>query len=355
MNQLRFAFAVCFGAVLAACSSTSGNSFSPVTSGTSESMIAAPPQSEARPRLPVGHHLYVANGGKSTVTVYAVDGRKVVRRISNVAPGALAFDPSGNLYIANKPKTHGGDVLVYARDSTRLLRTISQGIDAPGALAFDGQGNLYVTNASGRNITVYAPGSKQILRTISQGLKTPGALAFDNAGNLYVGNDHNIRIYGPRSNKVLRTISQGINEPAALRFDASGNLYVANFGNKTVTVYAPGSGSVARTISKGIKAPSDIAIDTSGNLYVANNTMPGGNVAVYYRDGLAPFKTIGADLPCALITDASGNLYVPNWGGGGPSKGNHGAVVIFGPAPQNKLLRGIVNGVYDPWALALGP
>jgi hypothetical protein len=66
------------------------------------------------------------------------------------------------------------------------METISNGIHNPGALAFDGSGNLYVANENGAcggnsrygTITVYAPGSTSAFLTISQGISGPLALAF---------------------------------------------------------------------------------------------------------------------------------------------------------------------------------
>jgi DNA-binding beta-propeller fold protein YncE len=101
----------------------------------------------------VGAKLYVANGGASTVTVYAPDSKKLLRTISQgvVKPTALAFDGSGNLYVANcgsycGGKGSNGTVTVYAPGKAKVLRTISQGVSSPQALAFDGSGNLYVAN-----------------------------------------------------------------------------------------------------------------------------------------------------------------------------------------------------------------
>ncbi len=68
-----------------------------------------------------------------------------------------------------------------------MPRTISQGVDVPEALAFDDSGNLYVANcgsclSSGSDtVTVYAPGSMSLLRTISQGVSLPLVLRFDDS------------------------------------------------------------------------------------------------------------------------------------------------------------------------------
>lgn len=44
--------------------------------------------------------------------------------------------------------THEGTVTVYASGSTKVLRTITQGVYYPYALVFDGSGNLYVATGA---------------------------------------------------------------------------------------------------------------------------------------------------------------------------------------------------------------
>ena len=94
-------------------------------------------------------------------------------------------------------------VTVYAPGSKNVLRTISQGVNAPYALAFDGSGDLYVANANANTVTVYASGGGTVLRTISKGVKYPDALAFDSYGNLYVANasGYTVTVYAPGSTK----------------------------------------------------------------------------------------------------------------------------------------------------------
>jgi sugar lactone lactonase YvrE len=122
------------------------------------------------------HNLYVAatlhNGQGKYVEVYTPDLLKLVRSIPDGDATALAFDKTGNLYVASF-----SSVLVYAPESTTLLRTITHGVSKPSALAFDSEGNLYVANRGNDSVTVYAPGTIEVLRKIRQGIHAPTALA----------------------------------------------------------------------------------------------------------------------------------------------------------------------------------
>ena len=58
----------------------------------------------------------------------------------------------------------------------------------PDALAFDASGNLFVANSGNDTVSEFAPGSTTPTATLS-GLNRPIALAFDASGNLFVAND----------------------------------------------------------------------------------------------------------------------------------------------------------------------
>jgi DNA-binding beta-propeller fold protein YncE len=103
-------------------------------------MVAPPiaaPQSAAEGLavLPAaaGHNLYVANFKGSTVTVYASGSDKLLRTISHSVnvPVALAFDGSGNLYVANNPYYQKGTIAIYAPGANKALRRISRGVNHP--------------------------------------------------------------------------------------------------------------------------------------------------------------------------------------------------------------------------------
>ncbi|HLX26288.1 MAG TPA: SBBP repeat-containing protein, partial [Candidatus Cybelea sp.] len=81
------------------------------------------------------------------MTVYAPNATSVLRTISSVTPYGLAFDRSGNLYVANEPKNGSSNVRVYARGTPSVIRTITQGVTLPHTLALDAAGDLFVANA----------------------------------------------------------------------------------------------------------------------------------------------------------------------------------------------------------------
>jgi sugar lactone lactonase YvrE len=361
--------------------------------GSQQPTIGAPgvvPQSAAQmvaPSFPAtGANLYVVNGIGPSVTVYAHGRKRLLRTISQGInnPDALAFDSSGNLYVANNGCTFSSckpiappTVTVYAPGSTMVLRTIKKGVDNPAALVFDGAGNLYVANygcpaSSCRHVlpstvAVYAPGSTKTLRTIRTAVDQPFALTFDGSGNLYVANYglNTVTVYGPGGTKVLRTIKKGVDRPDALAFDGSGNLYVANYPCRfascrsmasSVTVYAPDSNKVLRTISRGVASPLALAFDPSGNLYVANNSF--GYVTVYAPGSTKVLRTIkkGVVVPTALAFDASDNLYVGNRGCGPSSCSGYKPSTVTAYAPgSTRILRTISHGVLGPEAIAFGP
>jgi DNA-binding beta-propeller fold protein YncE len=76
----------------------------------------------------------------------------------------------------NKANLGDNTVTVCALGKTSVLRTIR--VSYPEALAFDGSGNLYVANYGSDAVTVYAPGEKTVLLKISAGVNMPAKLAF---------------------------------------------------------------------------------------------------------------------------------------------------------------------------------
>ena len=208
------------------------------------------------------------------------------RRIKLPDAWAAATDGSDNLYAAAcptcRPYGYGkGSIGVYEPGTTKLLRSIKNGIDAPAALALDTDGNLYVLNHDGSKtaVVVYAPGSSKPQRKLPQGPTDPFAIALDPSNNLFVmrngySSSSSIVEYKAASNKILRTITKGLSSPQAMTLDGSGTLYVSNTPYPSqgwVSVYAPGASTPNYQITSGMHDPQLLTVDREGNLYVGND------------------------------------------------------------------------------------
>jgi hypothetical protein len=257
----------------------------------------------------------------------------------------LAFDTSGNLYVAN-----GTAVSEFAPGSTTAKNTIT-GLGVPKALAFDQSGNLYVANSFNSTVSKFAPGSTTASATLT-GLNDPVALAFDQSGNLYVANygGNMVSKFAPGSITSSTSLT-GLSYPDALTFDTSGNLYVANSGNgsgTTVSEFAPGNTTPCATLS-GLNYPKALAFDQSGNLFVANYY---GNTASKFAPGntMANATLTGLSSPDALAFDQSGNLFVANGNtlsefspAGNSTISTTGGVVIRSSQPTRPMSLGGAN------------
>ncbi|HEX3659782.1 MAG TPA: hypothetical protein VHV55_28615 [Pirellulales bacterium] len=227
-------------------------------------------------------------------------------------PAALAFDSSGNLYVANYSSS--GTVSEFAPGATTPSATLT-GLTYPAALAFDSSGNLYVANYTIGTVSEFAPGATTPSATLT-GVVDPVALAFDSSGNLYVDNNDfsgTVSEFAPGATTPSATLT-GLGDPRALAFDSSGNLYVADGGGSTVSEYAPGASTPSATLT-GLSSPEALAFDSSGNLYVANYS--NGTVSEFAPGATTPSATFtGLSEPNALAFDSSGNLYVDAFSNG---------------------------------------
>jgi secreted PhoX family phosphatase len=225
-------------------------------------------------------------------------------------PDGLAFDGSGDLWVANYDEVTGADRLVEFAPSqlttgsptptATMLPDASGSLDEPEGLAFDASGDLWVANYSGNSLVEFAP------------------------GQLVTGSPAPVVTVSPDR-------SDSLDEPEGLAFDASGDLWVANYNSSTVVEFTPGelvtgAPTPAVTISPdrsgSLDAPDDLAFDSSGDLWVANYN---SNTVVEYSPGgftsgpQVPEATISSgssnnlDGPDGLAFERSGDLWVVNF------------------------------------------
>ena len=191
-------------------------------------------------------------------------------------PCAVAVDKSGNVYIADyqvgvvREVSNGTITRVvgigasgYSGDAG--LATAAQ-LNGPSALAFDPAGNLYIAqladsrvrmvNTSGVITTVAGTGANGYLAeglpAVASQLAGPTGVAADGKGNVFISVAGN-RVMQVFPNGTLSTLigngapgytdgpaaTSMVNIPAGLAIDPSGNVYVADSANNAVRLVAP--------------------------------------------------------------------------------------------------------------------
>ena len=356
MSYRSIIAALAAGIMLAGC----GQESTPTQSNVGPSMATDASHNILGHNSP-GPNLYVANdpsGGPYSITVYAKGTSRLLRKISDNVnePTRLAFDISGNLYVASYPNN---TVTVFGSGTDKVLETIRTGIDGPGRPAFDSAGNMYVPNYNSSTVAVYAPGNATPSRTISQNIYGPSVVALDSSDNLYVANaqeeEFGVAVFAAGTGNPVQTITNGVDTPVYLSFDEKGNLWVANGGphpyDDSVTEYGSGNYSLLNTLNKGIFEPRRLAFDGSQHLVVLNRR----TITAFKPGANAPYLTIhkGAPVSADIVVGSDGSVYVATGQQNGKRQGK-GVVNVYAPGQVN-ISRRIKSGIDEPTTLEFGP
>jgi Carbohydrate binding domain/NHL repeat len=254
----------------------------------------------------------VAGGG------FALTGRATD---ADLAPGGLAADAAGNLYIASRAQvfkvTPAGVISLYA----------GTGVDG-----FSGDGGRAV-----------------------DAMISPRALAVDAAGNLYIADQAHNRVRKVTAAGVISTFAgtgiagfsgdggpataANLISPAGVAVDVAGNVYISVglrvrkvSPSGVISTFAGNGTRSARdggpAVDSGLVSPSAIAVDAFGNVYIVDAVVPpdgdpfGSRVAKVNRAGIIsnfynPDPT-GADFGCPSVNwvavDSAGNVYISEAG-----------------------------------------
>jgi trimeric autotransporter adhesin len=287
---------------------------------------------------------------------------------SIASPGALAVDTTGKLYF-----TTGSCVLQVDLTSgmlTRIAGTSTSGyagdggpasvaqLKAPGGLAVDDAGNLYIADTGNHSVRVITPDGNitTIAGTGSAGyagdggpaanaaLNGPQGLAADHYGDLYIADTNNsvVRKISPAG--IITTYAGNgtagysydgffareaqLNLPAGLAV-SSGNLYIADSANNRVRLvtaarlittlagngtagYDGDDGAGGQAEDAELNLPTFLASDTLGtNIYISDSN--NGLIRQVLPDTIITTaaggsKTMGT--PAGLALDSSGNLFI---------------------------------------------
>ncbi|XGV87867.1 MAG: DUF4347 domain-containing protein [Limnothrix sp. BL-A-16] len=280
------------------------------------------------------------------------------------APYGIAFDSSGNLYIADfsnhriRKVDTSGNITTVAGNGTAGFAgdggaaTAAQ-LNAPTNIALDGSGNLYIADeqnnrvrkvdTSGNITTVAGNGTAGSTgdgsAATSATLNKPIGVAFG-GGNLYIAENNGARIRKVDPSGIISTVvASGLNAPGGIAIDNSGNLYIADRGNNRIqkvdtsgsisTFAGTGttgfSGDNGAATSAQLRYPNGVAVDSDGNLYIADrnnhrirkvDAITGSISTIAGTGANSGFSPDGTAAASAIVTNPTGlafyggNLYV---------------------------------------------
>ena len=260
-------------------------------------------------------------------------------------PFQLAIDSKGNLWVADGQNSR---FQIFAPDGTFLdswgtpgrgegeFDFTNQDRDPSGAVAFDPAGNIYVADPGNHRVQKFDPNRLFLSSWGSEGTGPgqflhPYDIAIDAVGRVYVIDDgrDDIQVFDGHGQLLATIAGPGIGEgrlfdTGSLAIAPDGSVWVADWGNYRVQKFSPDGAFLLAIGEPGLtegtfNGPVDVAVDPQGHVFVVDT----GNyrVQVFDQDGrfLTAFGSYGTDAgefatPVGIAVDADGNLYVSDAG-----------------------------------------
>jgi sugar lactone lactonase YvrE len=332
---------------------------------------------------------------------------------AGLAEGTIVVAQGGSNYavVANGGSTPGtatgvmaqGEISTYSPNSGGGVvqeTRFTSGMNGPVALAFDPAGDLWVANAGNRTLVEYSKAELSeandaaptvVISAPSPGeLSSPSGMAFDRSGNLWVANtavgtvteysrEQLARSGAPKPHTTID--GSHFSSPFGVAFDASGDLWVSNKANGTVQEFTKqelGKNNPVPSVVISPEGPGqafgaiNLAFDSLGNLWVSEYQT--ATVVEYTKRHLArsgaPVPTVtisprysraiasgggsieGAD---ALQFDASGNLWLSNFFDNTVAEFAKSQLAKSGTPTPRRVIAGPKMGMNFPSYLVIEP
>ncbi len=303
-----------------------------------------------------------STSGNAEVDAFAPNASGNVAPLYTLVPSpgggaaqGLAIDPHGALsesFCGTCFFTGADGVATYTLTppggtETRSLGGSGTGLNAPYGIAYDPTGNLYVANDGSNSIALFAPGVSGNVapsRTISTGIAAPSGIALDAANDIFVSDATtttmgSIPVYAPGTSSPARTLSNAVSDvfsgAPGIAADAAGDVFVPSgppcgtsaglpcAARNAIVVYPAASGTPSRVIAgaaTGLNDPDHVVLDGAGSVYALDDPQSGAFVTVYptsTNGNVAPARTVqlphgsgGTSITTAgIAAAANGTLY----------------------------------------------
>lgn len=181
---------------------------------------------------------------------------------------------------------------------------VTTGFNTPTGIAFDASGNLFVADFYTYKVTKVTPGLVQSNFATVNG--TPQQIAFDASGNLWLAGSGFIQEIEKITPAGVITTYSASGSPYGIAIDAAGNVFYSesNSGNIKKRTTA----GVTSTFATGFSQPNGLAFDKSGNLLVADKL--DGVVKKITPAGVTSTLISGMNSPTNLVVAGNGDLYI---------------------------------------------
>lgn len=221
------------------------------------------------------------------------------------APTGIAFDASGNLFVAD---FNGYKITKIASNLTKTT-FVSSLNGTPQQIAFDGNNNLWIAG-SGIINEIEKVTSAGVVTTYSA-TSSPYGVAIDASGNVYYSEANSGNIKKISTGGATTTFASGFSTPNGLTFDKSGNLVVADKLDGTIKKITPAG--VVSTLISGMSNPTNVVYASNGDLYISTGSL--GRIFRFPAGGVNGDQTqfirfFGED--ANQMTIYNGALYVTN-------------------------------------------
>ena len=290
-------------------------------------------------------------------------------------PGRVRVDSAGNVYFTalhSVFKMSSGVITRIAGDGRQGYSgdggpATSAQLNNPQGIAFDSSGDLYIADTQNQVVRMVSAATGLISTVAGNGkagldgdygpatkakLQLPTAVAVDASGNLYICDSANnaIRQVSATTGLIvpyLGSYLQGfagdttgqisMNNPTDIFFDGAWNLWIADYGNGRIREY--GTNGIASTVVGGgttyteggfplaaaLAGPRGVVVDPAGDIYIADSddnrvfvvtakdnlihTLAGSGLYGYAGDGGAGNAAL-LNTPMAVAIDPTGNVYL---------------------------------------------